>query len=220
MSPANAIFISYRRSDSQDVTGRIYDRLSSHFDPDLIFKDIYSIAYGENFQEKLKDSVSRCKVLVAVIGQKWLEILQERLKKTDTDWVREEIALALQQNVLVIPLLVGGASMPKAEDLPYDLKALGPCNAAQARPGLDFDADMARLIKRLEDVVGGVGPVSKPQTSARQDFYQRQITQLEEQLTAVEADLASAPREVDRMRLDNEAKTLLEKIDKLNEKIK
>lgn len=220
MSTSNAIFISYRRSDSQDVTGRIYDRLRSHFDSALIFKDIYSIAYGENFQEKLKDSVSHCKVLVAVIGLKWLEVLQERLVQPETDWVREEIALAFQQNVLVIPALVGGASMPKSKDLPDDLKALGPCNAAQVRPGIDFDADMARLIQRLADVVGGVSPVSKPQTSARQSFYRRQISQLEEQLTAVEADLASAPREVDRMRLENEAKTLLKKIEQLNEKLK
>lgn len=220
MSSSNAIFISYRRSDSQDVTGRIYDRLSSHFDPDLIFKDIYSIALGENFQEKLKDSVSFCKVLVAVIGPTWLEVLQKRLKLPDTDWVREEIALALQHDVLVIPVLVGGVSMPNAKDLPDDLKALGPCNTAQARSGIDFDADMDRLIKRLTDVVGAVSPESKSTTSVRQGFYQRQITQLEEQLTAVEADLASAPRAVDRGRLEKEASRLLEEMDQINEKIK
>ena len=153
MSSTNAIFISYRRSDSQDVTGRIYDRLNGHFDTELIFRDVDSIPYGDDFQEKLTQSVGSCQVLVAVIGATWLKVLQERLQRPDTDWVRTEIAIALQRNIPVIPLLVGGASMPAADELPDDLQPLVKRNATQARPDPDFHNDMERLIQRLEEIV-------------------------------------------------------------------
>ena len=153
MSSTNAIFISYRRSDSQDVTGRIYDRLNGHFDNELIFRDVDSIPYGDDFQEKLTQSVGGCQVLVAVIGPTWLNVLQERLQRPDTDWVRTEIAIALQRNIPVIPLLVGGASIPGGDKLPNDLKSLAKRNATQARPDPDFHNDMERLIQRLEEIV-------------------------------------------------------------------
>ena len=158
MSSANAIFISYRRSDSQDVTGRIHDRLSSHFDNELIFRDVDSIPYGDDFQETLTQSVGRCQVLVAVMGATWLEVLQERMQRTGTDWVRTEIAMALKRDIPVIPLLVGEARMPGADDLPDDLKTLAKRNAAKARPDPDFKHDMARLIERLQEIVGQSAP--------------------------------------------------------------
>lgn len=162
MSSSNAIFISYRRSDSEDITGRIYDRLKGHFDQDLIFRDLDSIPLGNNFQQVLQQSVNDCRVLIAVIGPDWLKVLHERLQRSGVDWVRTEIAIALKRgNIPVIPLLVGRAKMPGADDLPDDLKGLNPMNAAQARPDPDFHNDMDRLIKSLEDIVG------KPQAAAK-----------------------------------------------------
>ena len=37
------IFLSYRRKDSADVSGRIYDRLSIKYGKDQVFKDVDSI---------------------------------------------------------------------------------------------------------------------------------------------------------------------------------
>ncbi|MBD2066235.1 toll/interleukin-1 receptor domain-containing protein [Leptolyngbya sp. FACHB-671] len=161
MPPLNAIFISYRRSDSNDVTGRIYDRLAEHFGREVVFKDVHSIPFGVNFRTHLKQEVGRCQVLIAVIGPTWLEVLKQRLNQSQ-DWVRTEIAVALERAIPVIPLLVGGAQLPSANDLPSDLQELAYRNAAHARPDPDFHQDMNRLIRGLEEIVGLPEPSVSP----------------------------------------------------------
>ena len=118
MPNPNSIFVSYRRMDSNDVTGRIYDFLADHFGREVVFKDVDSIPLGVDFRTYLNDTVGSCQVLVAVIGPKWLEVLQERLDQPAVDWVRAEIETALGRAIPVIPLLVGGARLPGAADLP------------------------------------------------------------------------------------------------------
>lgn len=165
MPSSNSIFISYRRSDSNDVTGRIYDRLQDHFGHDVVFKDVESIPFGDDFRTHLRRTVGQCQVVVAIIGPTWLGTLQQRLALTEQqDWVRAEIETALSREfaIPVIPLLVGGAMMPSDGDLPEGLRSLAYRNAAQARPDPDFHTDVDRLIQRLEDIVG------KPELSANQ----------------------------------------------------
>jgi len=157
MPSPNSIFVSYRRSDSNDVTGRIYDRLQNHFGRDVVFKDVESIPFGDDFRTHLRKTVGQCQVVVAIIGPTWLGTLQQRLALTEQqDWVRAEIETALSREfaIPVIPLLVSGAMMPSDGDLPEGLKSLAYRNAAQARPDPDFHGDMDRLIVRLEDIVG------------------------------------------------------------------
>ncbi|MEM1256727.1 MAG: toll/interleukin-1 receptor domain-containing protein [Cyanobacteria bacterium P01_H01_bin.21] len=154
MSVSNAIFISYRRSDSNDVTGRIYDFLSQHFDADVVFKDVDSIPLGIDFRTHLNQTVGRCQVLVAVMGPTWLKVIQERLNQSDVDWVRAEIETALERGIPVVPLLVGGADMPSADALPEGLEDVAYRNATLARPDPDFKHDMGRLIQGLEAIVG------------------------------------------------------------------
>ena len=60
-----SIFISYRRDDTADVAGRLYDRLAQHFGKELIFKDVDSIPLGVNFRKYLSESVGRCAILLA-----------------------------------------------------------------------------------------------------------------------------------------------------------
>ena len=170
MPPSNSIFISYRRSDSNDVVGRIYDRLREHFGQHPVFKDVESIPYGDDFRTHLVRTVSHCQVVVAVIGPTWLETLQARLARTDQqDWVRAEIETALQREMAipVIPLLVGGANMPNGDDLPESLKPLAHRNAAQARPDPDFHTDLDRLIQRIEAIVGTPESTTKAQIGGR-----------------------------------------------------
>ena len=150
----NAIFISYRRSDSANVTGRMCDHFKSHFGADAVFMDVDSIPLGIDFPKYLQQAVDSCKVLLAVIGPAWLEEFNSRLETPSTDWVRSEIARALHQNIRIIPVLVGGAHMPAEDALPTDLQAVRRLNAAQARVGSDFDHDMVLLIRRLSEIIG------------------------------------------------------------------
>jgi hypothetical protein len=156
-----SIFISYRISDSADITGRIYERLADHFGPEIIFRDVQSIPLGIDFRDYINNTLQDCQVMVAVIGPQWLTALDAdgncRLDRPD-DWVRLEIETALNRDIPVIPLLVGNAQIPKAEALPSGLQPLAYRNSATARADPDFDPDMARLIANLETVLAG--PVS------------------------------------------------------------
>jgi tetratricopeptide (TPR) repeat protein len=146
------IFISYRRDDAAYVTGHINDELRKEFGDQAVFTDVDNIALGVDFRAVLDRTVSQCQVLLAVVGSNWLSVKdqdgQPRLQDP-ADFVRIEIESALKRDIPVIPLLVSGATMPAAEDLPDSLQGFAFRNGTQIRPAPDFSADMARLIKNL-----------------------------------------------------------------------
>jgi raffinose/stachyose/melibiose transport system substrate-binding protein len=149
------IFINYRRDDSSASAGRLYDRLSAHFPKNQIFMDVDNLDPGVDFVEAIEQSVGACDVLIAVIGKRWLISTDEKRKRrlnNPKDFVRLEIATALKRNVRVIPVLVDNASMPRASDLPDDLKPLVHRNAVEVSH-TRFSADSARLIAALERVL-------------------------------------------------------------------
>ncbi|MFE4108666.1 SAVED domain-containing protein [Almyronema epifaneia] len=143
------VFISYRRSDSSDVTGRIYDRLSAHFGQDEIFKDVDSIPLAVDFREEIDSKIRKAKVVLVIIGSTWLEILNSRLNDPN-DWVRIELETALLYRIPILPVLVSGASMPDSSALPISIRSFTNQNAAKARPDPDFHVDIDRLINGLE----------------------------------------------------------------------
>ena len=148
------IFISYRRADSMDVTGRIYDRLREQFGKSAIFKDVDSIPPGVDFREHLEKAVGKCKVFLVVIGDQWLEAKdakrRNRLQDPD-DFVRIEIEAALKRNIPIIPLLVRGASIPAEAKLPPSLRKLVYRNGILIRSDPDFHGDMDRLIEAISN---------------------------------------------------------------------
>ena len=148
------IFLSYRRSDSADITGRIYDRLVEEFGRAPIFKDVDSIPLGTDFKQQLEQKVGQTRVLLAIIGDRWLDAMDadgRRRLDDPADYVRMEIELALERHISVIPLLVRGAQMPDVDQLPAGLKALAHRNGMPIRPDPDFHNDMDRLISALKD---------------------------------------------------------------------
>ncbi|MBI1916491.1 MAG: tetratricopeptide repeat protein [Planctomycetes bacterium] len=154
------IFISYRREDSIDATGRLYDRLQAHFGRDGVFMDVDAIPFGVDFRHHLGEAVGRCDVLLAVIGDLWLEARHsaptrqgQRRLDDPADFVRIELQSALTRGIPVIPVLVGRAAMPAEQDLPEGLKALAYRNAAEVRPGRDFHDHVGRLIRGIEYLV-------------------------------------------------------------------
>ncbi|PSN17779.1 hypothetical protein C7271_15945 [filamentous cyanobacterium CCP5] len=147
------IFISYRRSDSISEAGRIYDSLAARFGRECIFKDVFDIPYGVDFAEHLDKAVGQCQVLLAIIGNSWLNATDNEGRRLDNpeDFVRLEISAALKRNILVIPVLVNGAVMPRTKDLPDELKPLARRNAAPVRHDPDYHDDMNRLVEIIRD---------------------------------------------------------------------
>lgn len=146
-----SVFISYRRDDSADITGRIYDRLIEHFSRDIVFKDVDSIPLGIDFRQHLEKALSQCRVLIAVVGVEWMGSEQGKRRIDDPrDHVRLELELALSRNIPVIPVLVRKATIPAEEALPSSLRSLAYRNGIQVRTDPDFHADVDRLIKGIE----------------------------------------------------------------------
>jgi hypothetical protein len=147
------IFISYRRDDSNDITGRIYDWLVRHFGEDNVFKDVDSIPLGVDFKQHLDQAVAQCSVFLTVIGPNWLftsETAEKSRLHNSADFVRIELESALQRDIPLIPLFVREATMPSEEDLPDRLKSLVFRNGVSIRPDPDFHNDMNRLIRAID----------------------------------------------------------------------
>ena len=177
----SGIFISYRREDSAAYAGRLYDRLAAHFGSEQVFMDVDDIPPGADFASHIDAKVGSCDAMVVVIGQNWLTArdAEGRLRLSDpNDFVGLEVALALQRKVLVIPVLVGGAQMPKADQLRADLKALARRNALTLSDH-DFRRDADNLVNVIEKLpsLGNrtTGAVAAQASEVRRKLLRRMI---------------------------------------------
>jgi eukaryotic-like serine/threonine-protein kinase len=164
------IFISYRRSDTPDAVGRIYDRLVSEFGKSRVFKDVDSIPLGQDFRGHLNDIVGGCAAVLAIIGPKWTDIRNEaghrRLEDPD-DFVRIELEAALARSVPVVPVLVGHAPMPGTSQLPSSLASLAFRQSIEVRPDPDFHNDATRLVVALQKILDPNAPIVVPHPNRR-----------------------------------------------------
>lgn len=148
------IFISYRRDDSKHAVGRLYAALKQYTDDHKrdIFMDIDSIPRGVDFVEHLDRQVAQCDVMFAIIGPTWLTVTDPKtnLRRLDdpTDFVRIEVAAALRRDIPVVPVCLDTTIVPRASDLPEDLRDLARRNGERLSHE-SFDADVARLMQGL-----------------------------------------------------------------------
>lgn len=147
-----SVFLSYRRDDTRHVAGRLADRLQEHFE---IFMDTDMIEPGMDFIEVIRREIRQCDVLLAVIGTGWTTSTDDRGRRRlddPNDWVVEEIRVALERNIRVIPVLVDGASMPQPDEIPPVLSHLSSRQALTLRHET-FLADTTRLVTAIHKVV-------------------------------------------------------------------
>lgn len=152
------IFISYRRDETAFPAGWLFERLADHFGAGQIFKDVDSIQLGDDFVEVITAAVGSCDVLLALIGDRWLTTTDDRGRRrldNPEDFVRLEIEAGLARDVRVIPVLVEGARMPRADELPPSLAKLVRRQALELSPSR-FHFDTARLLKVLDRTLAEV----------------------------------------------------------------
>jgi len=186
------IFISYRREDSSAWAGRLSDRLKNHLPSNKIFMDVDTIDPGVDFVEAVEEVVSACDVLIAVIGNRWLTSSDRRgTRRLDIpeDLVRLEIATALKRGIRVVPVLVEGATMPEAGELPDNLKALVRRNALEIGH-TRFDADSERLVNAVGRALEKVR--EKREEKERQEAEQLQKEEQERQRVEPQAQVPSS----------------------------
>jgi uncharacterized protein YecT (DUF1311 family) len=148
------IAISYRRSDSQDITGRIFDRLVQHYGKDTVFRDIDSIQPGIDFRTQIAAALGTTDVLLVVLGPAWLGRGKDNTTRIDSeaDPVRIEVETALKRDIPIIPILVGGTRMPEVNELPQSLRDFAYRHAVTVDGGRDFDHHMDGLIRSLHRI--------------------------------------------------------------------
>jgi tetratricopeptide (TPR) repeat protein len=118
------------------------------FGDNHIFMDVQDIQPGQNFSQTIDQTIAGCGAVLVIIGPRWMEILRGREKEQAPDYVRHEIESALARKILVIPVLVGGASMAQLSGLPQSLAELPLHEAAEVRDAT-FREDCARLASAL-----------------------------------------------------------------------
>jgi hypothetical protein len=150
------ISISYRRADSEAMTGRIFDRLIAHYGKEAIFRDIDNIPAGIDFRQHINEMLHRTNVLLAIVGPEWLGATRDGLERIneESDPVRVEVETALRRRLRIIPILIGQTRMPSSNQLPPSLKDFAFLNAVRIDTGRDFDHHIEHLIKSIDDILG------------------------------------------------------------------
>ena len=154
MDSMPSIFISYRRDDTAPYAGRIADHLTAHFGGDQIFLDVDAFLPGQDFTQALQQRLSAADVVIVLIGPQWLTCADDgghRRLDSAGDYVRQEVVGALDRAVPIIPVLAGGAAMPKAEELPESISTLAHLQALEVTDAR-FRSDMNHLIATLARV--------------------------------------------------------------------
>ncbi len=162
MPEAPIIFICYRRQDSGERAHRLHDFLSSHFGDDRVFVDL-NVPLGADVRRYITDTLSAGVVLLAVIGPDWVTSSDPdgtRRLDSELDYVRLELATALDNNSTVVPVLVNGAKMPVRSELPPEIARLAGINPLQLSDGVNWRIDIGRLITFIEQILAAREPAA------------------------------------------------------------
>lgn len=149
------LFISYRRDDAEEAAGRLSDHLVTQFGRENIFMDVDGIDPGRDFRKVIDETLTQCDVLLGVIGKNWIDAKDasgNRRLEDPSDFVRLEIASALRRDIPVIPVRVQGATIPKADQLPDDLKDFSYRNAVELTHER-WNSDVQVLVEKLHRVL-------------------------------------------------------------------
>jgi hypothetical protein len=143
---SNRIFISYRRDDAAGYAGRIEEALERRFGHGAVFRDVLDIAPGEDFVAAIRKRLAGAQTVLVLIGPRWAGGDAGGTRRIDDadDFVRLEVAMALDSGVHVVPVLLPGASMPAESSLPEGLKPLARRNAMTVGE-THWQADIDRL---------------------------------------------------------------------------
>lgn len=189
-----AIFVSYRRDDSQGEAGRLFDELVAVFGENSVFMDVAAIEAGRDFRKAIDDSVATCGVLLSIIGKGWVDAKNEagrRRLDDPADFVRLETASALRRDIPVIPVFVHGAKMPLPEQLPDDLQDLCYRNGIELTHAR-WKSDLQLLLKALRPHVEDPKSVAGQPAGARV-APKSPIPVVETRVPEVEPRAASTP---------------------------
>lgn len=176
--PDRTLFLCYRRDDTQDAAGRLHDRLVAAYGSDRVFMDVASVPPGVDFVERVRNEIAQCSAMIVVIGKRWLTLKNKRGGRRlddEGDLVRIEISTALQEGIHIVPVFVRNASMPNADDLPDDIRALARVNGMHLRTE-EWSDGVERLLRQLDTTIKGAKRNTAPsRSSVEQNLLRKAI---------------------------------------------
>ena len=110
------IFISYRRADSEDFAGRLYDNLVNEY-AKVFFDTEDGIGAGEHFLKVIVKKIEEADVFLMLVGKKSEQEFKQR--EEQDDYVLKEILHAQASNCRIIPVLLKGVE--RIDYLPKEL---------------------------------------------------------------------------------------------------
>ncbi|RFC41796.1 MAG: TIR domain-containing protein [Verrucomicrobia bacterium] len=117
-----------------------------------VFIDFDGIPAGAEFREHLRKQLENCNLLLVIIDGNW--IARSGSLAQEDDYVRNEIEIALERSIPMIPVLGNDAEMPKPDQLPPTIAELSYRNGARLRGGKDFSVHLRSLFSAIDEVVG------------------------------------------------------------------
>jgi hypothetical protein len=165
------ILICYRREDGEYPAYLIYKGLSDHFGSESDYFDVDTIQLVTEYHEYHKNQISEYDILLAVIGDQWVETLEQRVGDPK-DFVQIEIKAALNRDIPIVPILVGQALAPDEKQLPPELVGLFYRNAVEVRDGPDLANQLKHLIKELERLIADRDVKVRPRPQADENQKQ------------------------------------------------
>jgi hypothetical protein len=143
------IFINYRREDEAGYALALQLYLAGRFPASTVFMDVAgSIEPGDDFVEAINRNVGSSIVLLAIFGSRWLTLSRER-SADEMDFTNLEIASALNQGKLVVPVLINDAPMPSEKALPPEIGGVARRHAVRLRHE-SFGEGCSRLAEFVE----------------------------------------------------------------------
>ncbi len=150
--PVNSVFISYRRKTASAVAASLRIILENKLGEHVPFRDIESIAPGDEFRQTITEAIEECRVFLLLVDPSWnTDHGRERLEEVD-DYMRFELekALARRPSILIMPVLINGASTLKIGDLPAQFASLIELQTVQLGDGEHFKSSIERIIERIQ----------------------------------------------------------------------
>jgi hypothetical protein len=148
------LFMSYRRADTEGYAGWLHYCLEERYGVGSVFRDVGGIDLGAKFMTEVERAIKQCDGVLCVIGRSWATIsdpIRGRRLDDDDDFVRRELETALRLGRMVVPVLIEGAPMPRADELPGRLKELTEYNG-HGMSDAHWREDLERLCAYLDNL--------------------------------------------------------------------
>lgn len=138
------VFLSYRHEDSVGFAGRLSDALQARFGQGSVTRYLNGPEPGDVSLDGARQQLANVDTLLVMIGPRWLDGGTDH----DDDFVCVQIEAALADRKRVIAVLVDGARMPAAHELPASIAEFADCETSTLDDA-SWVADVARLEERL-----------------------------------------------------------------------